>query len=343
MPPAHRPTLADIARATGLSVSAVSMALRERPGSRIPPETIARVKAAAADLGYVTNAQARGLRTGRTATLGFVSDEVTVTRFAAGMLRGLLDATEEREHALMIAEADHRPDRFARAFDSMRSHRIDALAVGLMDSRHVTLPAATSREPRVVINGTADGCHAVLPDEHPAGRAAVEHLLHRGHRRIALVGRHPHRAAPEVSVNIPIRLDGIDAAMDDAGLRFAAEHRGTVWEPELGREGVAAVLEQASDVTAILAVNDRVAFGVLQGLQERGLRVPEDVSVLSFDDEELASLVRPGLTTLRLPYPEMGAIGAGLLLDALATGEAPAPGTTLVPLELVERGSVRSV
>lgn len=337
------PTLADIAQATGLSVATVSQALTGKEGARIAPATVERVKEAATELGYVADATARSLRTGRTRTIGFVSDQVTVTRFAAAMVRGLLDVAEQREHAVMIAEVDSQPERMERAFDAMRAHRIDGLAVGLMADREVQVPPRQGREPRVIINGLADQCHAVLPDEQPAGRAAVEHLLGRGHRRIALIGRRPVPPAPEVSATIGVRMEGIDAAMREAGLEFAAEHRGDLWEPELGREGAARVLEAAPDLTAILAANDRVAFGVYQELQARGLRIPEDVSVMSFDDEELASMMRPALTTMRLPYREMGEVGASLLLDALASGADLSGGRTKIPLELVDRDSVRTL
>lgn len=343
MPPRQRPTLADIARRTGLSVPTVSMVLNDRPGSRIAESTAQRVKEAAAELGYVADATARSLRTGRTATIGFISDEITVTRFAAAMLRGLLDTAEQRGHAVMIAEVDHHPERIARAVETMHSHRIDGVAVGLMAGREIELPPASGREPRILVNGVAAGCRSVLPDEHPAGRAAVDHLLARGHRRIGLVGRHPLRPPPHVSTGIAERLDGIDAAMGEAGLRFAAEHHGDVWEPELGHRGAHSVLDAAGDLTAILALNDRVAFGVYQALQERGLSVPHDVSVMSFDDEELATMVRPALTTMRLPYREMGVVGATMLLDAVAQGRPPEEGRTLLPLELVERDSVATI
>ncbi|MBB5831546.1 LacI family DNA-binding transcriptional regulator [Brachybacterium aquaticum] len=339
----RRPTLADIARRTGFSVPTVSMALNDKPGSRIADSTAKLIKEAAAELGYVADATARSLRTGRTATIGFISDEVTVTRFAAGMLRGLLETAEQRDHSVMIAEVDHHPERIARALGILRSHRVDGLVLGMMTGREIALPAPEGAEARIVLNGISEGWPAVGPDEFPAGQAAVRHLLERGHRRIALIGRHPERALPSVSTNIPVRLDGIDDATAEAGLRFTAEHHGDVWEPELGFRGAHAVLDAAPDTTAILAVNDRVAFGVLQAAAERGLCVPADLSLISFDDEELATMVRPQLTTLRLPYREMGEVGAGMLLDAVTSGAALPAERTLLPLELIERDTVQTI
>lgn len=337
-----RVTLADVAARAGVSTATASIALAHGSGSRISAATAQRVRVAAAELGYVPDATARSLRTGRTGTLGFVSDEVTVTRFASAMVRGILDAAEAREHVVMMMEVGRDHERLEQAVAALRARRADALVVGMMDSRELVPPRVRPSTPRVVVNGRAAGFPAILPDEERAGREAVDHLLDRGHRRITLVGRHPRRPAPEVSVNIGVRLDGIDAAMARRGLTFADVVEGTVWEPDLGYQGAAAVLARTPGVTAFLAANDRIAFGIYQAVQERGLRVPEDVSVLSFDDEPLAALTRPGVTTLRLPYREMGEMAVASVLAQVADGVATS-GTTFVPLPLVERGSVRAL
>lgn len=336
---AKRVTLADLARHTGLSTATVSLALNGREGSRIPESTARRVREAAQDLGYVPDATARSLRTGRTQALGFISDEVTLTRFASEMLSGVLDAAEDQSHGVMIMETRHRTEGIADAAATLVGRRVDGLLVGLMASREFDAPEVAGL-PVVVVNGVAAGCCSVLPDEDAAGRAAVEFLVARGHRRIALIGAHPVRQPPRLSVNIGVRMAAIDAAMADAGLSFVARHDGVVWEPELGYQGAAEIVDAQVAPTAILAANDRIAFGVYQALSERGLSVPGDVSVLSFDDEELASMVRPGLTTWRLPYREMGEAGVRLLLEQLAGGR---PDDVVLRMPLVERGSVTTV
>lgn len=335
---AGRVTMADVATRAGVSTATVSLVLGGR-GEHISAATAARVRRAADDLGYVPNASARTLRTRRTQTIGFVSDEVTVTRFASAMVRGILDEARERSHAVMMMETGRDQQRIREAFTTLASRQVDGIIVGLMDSAHVELP--DSPAPLVVVNGTATGRPAILPDESSAGRAAVEHLVRHGHRRIAVIGMHPQRPEPRVSVNIGVRMDGITAAMADAGLRFADAIEGTVWEPELGHRGTHEVLSRTPDVTAVLALNDRIAFGVQQALGERGLRMGQQVSVMSFDDEPLAALMRPGLTTMRLPYREMGAAAVRALLDAeplVAAGPA-GQGATLLPMPLVARAS----
>lgn len=330
----RRITMADVARACAVSTATVSLVLSGR-GS-ISEETANRVRQAAAELGYVPDATARSLRTRRSNTIGFVSDEVTVTRFASAMVRGILDAARERDHVVMMMETGRDPARLAEAFTALQARQVDGIVVGLMDSALLDLPVPGASTPVVMVNGLSGSHPAILPDEFEAGRRAVELLLAHGHRRIGAVGLHPERPEQRISVNIGVRMDGIMAAMDDAGLAFSDRHDGTVWEPDLGHAGATAIMRRTPGVTAILALNDRIAFGVQQGLAGLGLRVPDDVSVMSFDDEPLAALTRPGLTTLRLPYREMGRLGVEQLLAG-----TPDAGARLVPLELVERGSVR--
>ncbi len=377
-----RVTLADVALETGLSVATVSMVLNNRSGSRISEVTAQRVREAADALGYSPDITARGLRTGKSKAVGFLSDEVTITRYASAMIRGLLDASDERDHIVMMAECENGSAQVERAVRAMLSRRIDGLIFGQMRARHIEIPELGAQVPRVVINGEAEGCSRVLPDEYTAGMEAVEHLVRNGHRNIAFIGRSDLHLDPKVSVTIGARLSGIDAGMEQAGLRFERVIEGASWEPELGYEGALQAFENPS-ITALLVANDRVALGAYQAAQTRGLGVPEDISIMSFDDEQLASYLRPQVTTMRLPYLEMGEAGMNLLLDRImgegAGGDAgsendagaedgSAPGSVqsgrsdesgsggenavpyappgpalLIHMPLVERGSVRPI
>lgn len=329
-----RATLADVARLAGMSPTTVSMVLNNRPNTRLSPETAERVRAAATKLNYRPNPAARGLRVGKTRTVGFISDEVTITRYASALIRGLLEGAEARDHTVLIAESGRRPERIANAVDMMLDRSADGIIFGLMGAKLIDVPTI-SDVPVMIVNGRSSAGHpCVLPDEFQAGYEAVRHLLDRGHQRIALIGRSDALINPVLSVTIPIRYSGLDAAMREAGLTFTREIEGMYWEPDLGYRGANEILNH-NDVTAVIAANDRVAFGVYQAAQERGLRVPEDLSVVSFDDEYLASYLHPGLTTMRIPYLEMGRIAMDLVLD----GNAPAD--TLVPMPLQNRDSVR--
>lgn len=332
-----RATQADVAREAGLSVTTVSLVLNGRENTRISEEAAARVREAAERLNYSPDPTARSLRTGKTRSLAFISDDVTVTRYASAMIRGALDAAEERGYTILMAEVGEHPERLEKVVDSMLERRVDGLLFGLMSARRVDLPALPRGKRALLVNGTSAGLPSILPAEHDAGQAAVRRLLEAGHRRIAFIGRSPRVYDPYLSATIPQRYAGIDAALAAAGLRFADEVEGHEWEPELGYRGTRRLLERAASFTAILAANDRVAFGAYQALQESGLRVPDDVAVMSFDDEQLATYLHPTLTTMRLPYREMGSLGVRMLLE----GEEPVPdAATLVPMPLVERESV---
>jgi LacI family transcriptional regulator len=336
-----RVTLAEIAARVGVSATTVSLVLNDKPNSRVGEETRERVLRAARDLGYRPNATARALQSGRSDTIGFLSDEVTVTRFASSMIRGILDTGRSRNQGVLIAEAGTHPGAMTEALDNLLHQPVDALVVGLMRCRLVDLPPGGHDLPRVIANGMADGVPAVVPDEYAAGHAAARHLIDAGHRRIALVGRPAHDMPPGESTTVPRRMAGIDDAMAAAGLAFTGEHRGAEWEPALGYEGGHAVLDPGHDrPTAVLAANDRVAFGVYRAAAELGLDIPADLSVMSFDDEPLAEYLHPRATTMHLPYRAIGETAVSLAIDLAHRRITEAPAETLIPMPLVERDSV---
>ncbi|ALJ20973.1 LacI family DNA-binding transcriptional regulator [Microbacterium sp. No. 7] len=331
----RRPTLADVAALSGMSKSAVSLILNDRPGSRLSPEAAERVRAAAEELGYRPNPAAQSLRWGRTRTLGFVSDEVTITRFASGMISGALEAGAARDHSVLIAEANGDHDRLASSFQLMLDRRVDGMIVGLMRARRVELPPAPANLPIVIVNGESGAGHAsVLPDEREAGHAMARLLTDAGHRRIAVVGALTADVSdPAISVTIEARFAGMGDAFAAAGVRPIIT-RIDEWFPTLGYETTVRTMTAHPDVTAILASNDSVAFGVYQALASLGLRIPDDVSVASFDDEVLTGYMRPGLTTARLPYEEMARHGVEMLL-----GDRPL-GPHRVGMPVVVRDSI---
>ena len=334
---AKRATLADVAQLSGLSTTTVSMVLNDRPNTRLSKDAAERVRAAAAKLNYRPNPAARGLRLGKTRTVGFISDEVTITRYASAMIRGLMEEAEKRDHTVLISESGRRTDRIASALDLMLDRQADGIVFGLMGAKQIEVPAVSIEVPVVLVNGrSASGLPCVLPDEFQAGYDAAHYLLARGHHRIGFIGRSEGLLDPLLSVTIAARYAGLDAAMSEAGVAFAHQVDGRLWEPDFGYRGAQEILDAVS-VTAIIAANDRVAFGVYQAAQERGVRIPDDLSVVSFDDEYLASYLRPQLTTMQIPYLEMGRTAMQLVLD----GDAPPQ--TLVQMPIQERLSVRDL
>ncbi|MGZ0067195.1 LacI family DNA-binding transcriptional regulator [Microbacterium arborescens] len=334
--PTRRATLADVAARAGMSKAAVSMILNDRPGSRLSAAAAERVRAAAAELDYRPNPAARILRKGRTRTIGFISDEVTLTRQASGLLGGALEVAKAHDHTVLIAETGGADGAIDEAFETMIDHRVDGILIGLMRARRIALPTTSTDVPIVLVNGvTADGHASVLPDERAAGRAVAERLVRAGHSRIGVVGRLPDAHVRDLSqsATIALRFAGIDAAFAGAGIE-PVQIPMLDWQPDLGFDGTVRLLDEHPDVTALLAGNDAVALGAYQALAQAGLRIPDDMSVISFDDEVLAGYQRPGLTTARLPYPEIGALGAEMLLGRRDLS------SELVEMPIVERASL---
>ena len=331
----RRPTLADVAELSGLSKTAVSLVLNDRPGSRLSPEAADRIRAAAAQLGYKPNRAAQSLRLGKTRSVGFISDEVTLTRYASGMIKGVLDAARELDHTVLIAETEGDISGVGPAIEAMLDRRVDGLIVGLMGARLVDLPRPSQDVPLVIVNGRAPaGYPSILPDEHAAGYAVGAKVIGAGHRRVGIIGELPSIASDlRKSLTIGERFAGLDEAFADAAFEPVRVQL-NAWSPAIGHDAALEMLAAHPDLTALIAGNDNMAFGIYQALAALGRRVPDDVSVISFDDEELASYLRPGLTTARLPYEEMARMGVEMILGQRELTDVK------VPMPLIERQSL---
>ena len=329
---ASRVRLSDVARAAGVSPTTASFVLAGREDMRISEAAKARVRAAAAELGYRPNLTARSLRTQVTRTIGFVSDTIATDPFAGETVRGAINAAIERGHLLLIAETEGDAELERRLIDDMLDRQVDGLIYASMFTREVSVPEAAGGHRLVLLNAFAPdtGVAAVIPDELGAGSAAAEVLLEAGHKEgIHLVGALPGDvfAARE-------RSAGIKATLGAAGTALASIIKCS-WAPQPAHDAVAAFLAGGGRPTALICVNDRVAFGALQALQDAGLRVPADVSIVSFDDSDLARWSRPAFTSLALPHEEMGRAAVELLLEP-----PELPSVRHVPMPLRRRDSV---
>jgi LacI family transcriptional regulator len=332
----HRVTLADVARRAGLSPTAASLILNNRPSTRLSEEAVQRVRRAAEELGYRPNAAARTLSTRTSRTLGFLSSDVATTRFAGALILGAMRRARELDHVLLIVETlDVEEDE---GVATLLDRQVDGVLMAATRSHTVRVPTALDHTPVVLLNLTAGrGTTQVLPDERRAGHEVARALLAAGHRQgTALVGAPlAARRSRSVSVAVRRRLAGIaDAFGDDAPV---AEVGFEPWEPEAGYDAVTRLLRDGPAFTALLCLNDRLAIGAYQALQEAGVRIPGDVSVAAFDDDEAARFLRPRLTTAALPHEEMGRLAVDLLLTPRPAAEH------LVPLPLRERDSIGPV
>ncbi|SDH16204.1 transcriptional regulator, LacI family [Microbacterium sp. 77mftsu3.1] len=342
----NRVTLADVARAAGMSRTTASLVLSGRGDEmRIAEASQERVRLVAAELGYRPNMISAGLRSGTSRTLGFISDSVATSQLAGDMIKGALEGARRHGHMLFIGEYEGDDTERERLIDAMLDRQVDGVILASMFTRERPVPAALAGRNVVLLNtlpeGPAKNAHAILPDELDAGRRAARLLLERGHRDIHLIGAGPTPAdVPRSTIAGRERLEGILDELTGAGLSPASGRKLSIWLPADGWKATADLIATGVRSGAIIAFNDRIAFGAYQAVSEAGLTVPGDFSIVSFDDHQLASWVHPGLTTFAIPHFDLGLRAVEMLLTTPA--ESPASVERL-PMPLRSRGSVRAV
>lgn len=347
--PRKRVTLADVARKAGVSQTAASFVLAgRRQDMRISAEVEERVLQAVRETGYRPNIVSRGLRTGTTLTIGFVSDTVSTTPFAGHLIWGALDAAREYGHLLLIAETEGDAELEQQHVEAMHDRQVDGIILASMYTRTVRPPKALLDSPAVLLNALPKGrpsLPCVVPDEAGAGRTAARVLLDAGHHEgICLIGAGPDSAeAPRDSVAAVERLQGILETLQSAGVQVAAAVGCSSWQPEHGFEATQQLLAAGPRPSALICFNDRLALGAYQALADAGLDVPADVSVISFDDDVFASWIRPQLTTVALPHYELGRAAVERLLDQAGDSDGHQLRIHRIPMPLRTRGSVRSL
>ncbi len=310
----RKATLTDVAQRAGVSVTTASYILNGRTTQmRIAAATEQRVRAAMHDLGYRPNWSARTLRGSSTQTIGVISDFVASGAFASSLLSGASAAARRSDHVVLIGETLGNPELEQLLVQEMLDRQVDGVLYTTVTATTVRLSEELGSIRTVTLNcvdPTRD-LPAVLVDDVAAGRSAAEQLLEVGLTDgIFAVGEDP---TPESTAGRE-RMEGIRAALDEAGVPL----EGVVpcpWDVPPAHDAVRAWLETRSSPRGLICLNDRVAMGAYQALAEVGLRVPDDVSVVSFDGSDLARWLRPRLTSLGLPFAEMGARAVEVLMD----------------------------
>ena len=326
-----RPTIKDIARVTGVSVATVSRALRDLP--YVAPETRSRVIKVAAELQYEAHPQASRLVSGRTWTIGVVAPQFG-TWFPFRALGGINSVFAKAGYDVLISMMTAPGDR-RRFLDDARSfcRRVDGLVlIDTFVSVEGDSADAFFDRPAVAVGERLDGASSITIDNRSAARRAVEYLIELGHTRIGLVAGPP---LPDLPTPVPEqRRLGYDDALRAAGLPVYPELAvGGEWTAAGAAAALSSLLDCPDPPTAVFCMSDEMAFGVLQAAARRGLAVPEDLSVVGFDDHDLAGAM--GLTTMRQAVDEMGVRAAATVLG-LIDGDPATDITWDVPLMVRE-------
>jgi LacI family transcriptional regulator len=334
----QRPTMADVGRLAEVSPTTVSFVVNGRLDQSISEATRRRVLDAVAELGYRPNRAAQGLRTKRTATVGYVTDEDAVDPFAGPAIAGAHDVARRHRSMLLVVHTNRDPRLRHEMIEDLLDRQVDAILFAVVGTRRVTLPDILVKVPSVLVNcftvqsSPASTLPAVLPDDEGGGYAQARLALDAGHRRVALLTGLPGAWASKA------RLRGIRRAFTEAGLPGPALSTGNFQIDsgyELTRQVLA--LPRTRRPTAVLCGNDRMALGAYLALGEAGARVPQDMSVIGYDDQEgLADELHPALSTVRLPYYDMGAFAAAQLFPP----NTPEPGPVYLPSVPVPRASI---
>jgi LacI family transcriptional regulator len=325
------PTLADVARLAGVSQMTASRALNGRPGvSRETRDEIVRI---ASDIGYVANRTAQKLSGGRNGIIGIITPTLD-TQFSSELILGAGRAARAAGSEVLVYTVSDDSRSHSDVLGLVRQFSDGLLAILPREALHLDALAA-AHVPVVVIDqrGTLNRFPSVSVDNYGGACMAVEHLVKLGHQRIAFLG------GDELIEGVRDRQRGYHDTLARYGL---AQDPSLVATGDLSQmtafDVTFGLLNLAEPPTAIFTANDQSAFGVIAAVREAGLRVPDDISVIGFDDIPMAEQFHPALTTVRQPFQQMASSAVNTLLAQIAGVEAASQRITF-PAELVVRAS----
>ena len=322
-------TIHDVAARAGVSVATVSRVLNGK--ELVREETSRHVRAAAKSLRYVPNVAARSLSIRRSQTIGIVLPDVH-GEFFSEVIRGLDLAARAQGYHILVSGSHSDPAQMLEVVDTMRG-RVDGLVVMAPDVTLAPLDELRARAmPVVLLNSAETNGDAITIDNYGGARAMMQHLHGLGHTRIAFV------RGPQHNADARERLRGYRQAMRGMASPRSLECNGDFTE-DSGFVAGRRLAELTPRPTAVFASNDSMAVGVLASLTAAGVNVPEEMSVVGFDDIPIARYVNPPLTTIRVDIAELGKCAFALLLDSIGNPAAHAPRHDLVATTLVVRKS----
>jgi LacI family transcriptional regulator len=326
----RHPTLADVARAARVATSTASRALQESP--RISETTKLRVREAARGLGYRPNRLAQSLRRQTASLVGIVVPDIGAPFFSR-VVKGAQAVFEQNGIAVLVMNTERAPEREASALQTLLEHRVGGVLVATSGGSTAEPAVPTVYFDNIVLNR---GVGNVTRANRAGMRLLVGHLHEHGHDRVGYIG-----GPPALTSGVE-RLDGYRDAVRDLGLVDRddyAQFGEQTWSAHSGAEAMERLLALTDPPTAVVTSGESFAFGALSACRTRGVRVPEQVALVSFDDPPFGDLLDPPLTALRPNEEEMGRLAASLLLHALQATAAAQPAEVRLPVELVVRRS----
>ena len=333
-------TIKEVAQRAGVSIRTVSRVLNDNP--YVADATRERVLGVIEELDFRPSAAARYMRTGQSQLIGFLTDELAQNAFSYDLIIGAQQTAWEREKLLFLFNTGNDQQVEMRAINMMRDHQVEGIIYATMYHREIIRSQFPEDIPAVLVNCFADdrSLPSIVPDEIGGGRLATETLLEQGHRRIGFVNVAAQEPAPLG------RLEGYRRALANYGIPFDKALVRFIEEPFEGLatstyECVLALLEMRDPPTAIFCFNDMMALGAYDAVRKSGLRIPEDVAVIGYDNVEiLAAQIHPPLTTIELPNFEMGQLAVRMLLGEANIVQEGRPVQYMIECPLIVRSSV---
>ncbi|HET7207444.1 MAG TPA: LacI family DNA-binding transcriptional regulator [Terriglobales bacterium] len=345
-------TIRDVAKASGFSSTTVSIVLNNAPLARyIPQITKKKIEGAAKRLGYRPNLFARSLRSKRSHTVGVMVFDMT-DPYCTLILRGIESSLYQAGYLPILTDVHNERSRFERYLEMMLDRRIEGLIIlanWLFVDIHLIADLEKSSIPTTLIGSElkTDTVSSVIVDNEAGGLAAIQHLYSLGHRKIAFI-----RGPKPLSDSAP-RWKGVRSFAQHNGLELdprlivdLPESRDPISSFEAGLALTEELLKRRRSFTALMAFDDMTAFGAIRALHKAGIRVPEECSVIGFDDVAPAALYTPALTTIRQPMEAMGSLAVSIVAEGINSVVEKKPVAALhrklLP-ELVVRESTRSL
>ncbi|MGH9521679.1 MAG: LacI family DNA-binding transcriptional regulator [Terriglobales bacterium] len=326
-------TLQHVANRLGLSPATVSLVVNHAPSAAaIPAATQERILAAARELDYRPNVFARSLRKQRSFTIGVLVPEIS-EGYSATVLSGIEDHLLQEGYFYFVASHRHRPDLIDEYPRMLRARAVEGIVV---------VDTALTRSldlPTVAVSGhtLVEGVTNIVLNHRRAAVLALEHLYGLGHRRIAFI------KGQEFSSDTSVRWQAISSAAAKIGIKIdpalTAQLEGDLPTPQPGYFAAQQLLANRAPFTAIFCFNDVSAIGAIRALRDAGLKVPQDVSIIGFDDIQAAAFQNPGLTTVRQPLRKMGALAAQCVLQRIQAAADGGSSRMVIEPELVVRNS----